>query len=201
VLATTVLYFVIGLFFFSMFMLVLKVFYSMQDTRTPMVIAAVIIALNIAVDFVYFYSFKTDVMKVASLALGNSTAYFVGAIVIWLVLWRRLGSLDGGQIMRSLAKICVASAVMGAACWGTARLVQEWVGVRSFGGQLLQVTLAILVAAVVYVAVALLLKSKEMHALRRLVGRFFRRSQDELQPHGREPVEEDSIMEEDSFFD
>ena len=52
------LYFVIGLFFFSIFMLVLKVFYSMQDTKTPMIIAAVIIALNIAVDFIYFYSFK-----------------------------------------------------------------------------------------------------------------------------------------------
>jgi putative peptidoglycan lipid II flippase len=194
-LAAVLLYFVLGLFFFAVFMLILKVFYSMQDTRTPMVVAAMVIGLNIAVDFIYFYSFNTDVMKVAGLALGNSTAYFVGAIVVWLVLRRRLGSLDEPRIARSLARICVASAAMGVACWGTAYLVGKWVGVESFGTQLLQVTLAIAAACAVYVAVSLLLKSEEMRALRKLITRFFKRSQDELDPLQREPVDEDSIME------
>jgi putative peptidoglycan lipid II flippase len=194
-LASVLLYFVLGLFFFAVFMLVLKVFYSMQDTKTPMVVAALIIGLNIAVDFIYFYSFKTDLMKVSGLALGNSTAYFVGAIVVWLVLRRRLGSLDGPRVARSLARICVASVAMGAVCWGTAYLMARWVGVGSFGGELLQVTLAIVLASAVYVGASLLLKSEEMHALRTLVARFFKRSQDELDPQQREPVDEDSIME------
>jgi putative peptidoglycan lipid II flippase len=193
-LAATVLLFVVGLFFFSIFMLVLKVFYSMQDTRTPMIVAGLIIALNIAVDFLYFSSFQTDVMKVASLALGNTTAYVVGAIVVWLVLKRKLGSLDGARVTRSLVKICLASAVMGAACWGVSALVEKYVGVSGFGGQFLQVSLALLVSAVVYVTAVLLLKSEEMHALRGLVGRFLRRGPDDMEPQGREPVEEDSIM-------
>jgi putative peptidoglycan lipid II flippase len=193
-LASTVFYFVLGLFFFSLFMLVLKVFYSMQDTKTPMIIAAAIVAFNIGIDFLFFYMFKTDVMKVASLALGNSTAYLVGAIIVLFVLRQRLGSLDGRRITLSLAKICGASAVMGVACWGTSSLVERWVGVQGFGGQFLQVALAILVSAVVYIAMVLLFKSEEMLALRRLIARFFGQSQDEMEPHGREPVEEDSIM-------
>ena len=194
-LASVVFYFVLGLFFFALFMLVLKVFYSMQDTRTPMIVAAVIITFNIAIDFIYFYSFKTEVMKVAGLALGNSTAYFVGAILVWMVLRRRMGSLDGRRISLSLAKICLASALMGVACWGTAGLVRKWVGVQHFGGQLLQVVLSILVAAVVYIIAALLFKSEEMRALRNLIARFLKRSQDDLDPQQREAVDEDSIIE------
>ena len=193
-LASVVLYFVLGLFFFSLFMLFLKVFYSMQDTKTPMIIAAFIIGLNIGVDFLYFYWFKSDVMKVSGLALGNTTAYLVGVVWVGLVLRKRLGGLDGRRVFASMYKICLASAVMGAACWGTSALVQKYVGVASFAGQLLQVTLAILVSVLVYLGAALLFKSEEMHTLKGLVTRFFRRETDEIEPHGREPVEEDSIM-------
>lgn len=193
-LGAVVFYFVLGLLFFSVFMLILKVFYSMQDTKTPMIIAAVIIGLNIAVDFVYFYVFKSDVMKVGGLALGNTTAYFAGAICVAAVLRKRLGSLDGRRITGSLAKICAASAVMGAACWGVARLVSSWVGTDHFPGQLLQVVLAILVGAAVYIGAAMLIRSEEMHALRRLLSRLFKRPASEIPPRGREPVDEDSIM-------
>ncbi|MCJ7653248.1 MAG: murein biosynthesis integral membrane protein MurJ [Actinobacteria bacterium] len=194
-LASVVFYFVLGLIFFSVFMLILKVFYSMQDTKTPMIIAAIIIALNIAVDFVYFYAFKTDVMKVSGLALGNTTAYVVGAICVWAVLRRRLGGLDGSRIARSLTKICIASAATGGACYGVAKLMESLVGVGGFWAQLLQVSLAILVGAGVYIGLAVLLKSEEMNALRRLLSRFMKRNQSEITPQGTAPVEEDSIME------
>jgi putative peptidoglycan lipid II flippase len=193
-LASVLLYFVIGLFFFSFFMLALKVFYSMQDTKTPMIIAGVIIGLNIAVDFIYFYTFNTDVMKVSGLALGNTTAYVVGTVVVWVVLTRRLGGLDGRRVATSLARICVASVVMGAAVWATSWACAKYVGVATFPEQLLQVTASILVGALVYAVMAILLKSEEMRSLKNLIGRFLGQKQSELEPHGREPVEEDSIM-------
>ncbi|MHB8895420.1 MAG: murein biosynthesis integral membrane protein MurJ [Candidatus Geothermincolia bacterium] len=195
-LASVLLYFVIGLFFFSFFMLALKVFYSMQDTKTPMVIAAIIISLNIAVDFIYFYGFKTDVMKVSGLALGNTTAHLVGAIIAWAILSKRFGGLDGKHIALSMSKILAASALMGAACWGTAELCQSLFGVTSFWAQLVLGVAAIAVAAAVYVVVAILLKSEEMRALKRLVMRLLSRKQNEIEPPGIEPVEEDPIMEE-----
>jgi putative peptidoglycan lipid II flippase len=194
-LASVVFYFVLGLFFFSLFMLILKVFYSMQDTKTPMIIAGIIIAFNIAIDFIFFYTFKTDVLKVSGLALGNTAAHFVGAILVWEILRRRLGSLDGARIARSLLKICLASAATGGACYGVAKLIESWVGVSDFWGQLLQVSLAIIAGAVVYIGLAILLKSEEMNALRRLLSRFFKRRQSELEPHGVDPVDEDSMME------
>jgi putative peptidoglycan lipid II flippase len=193
-LASVLLYFVLGLFFFSFFMLALKVFYSMQDTKTPMVVAGIIIGLNIAVDFIYFYTFKSNVMKVSGLALGNTTAYVAGTILVWAVLSRRMGGLDGRRVARSFAKILVASAALGGACWVTSWACQKYVGVATFPEQLLQVSASIIVAAAVYVGIALLLKSEEMHALRKLIARFLGRKQADIQPEGREPVEEDSIM-------
>lgn len=175
-LSATVLYFVLGLFSFSIFMLALKVFYSMQDTRTPMLVAGLIIALNIGVDFLYFYTFKTDVMKVASLALGNTTAYVVGSVVVMVVLRHRLGSIDGRRIAVSMTKICAASAVMGVSCWATSLVVESLVGVAGFFGQFLQVSLSLAVAAIVYLGAAYLLRSEEMGALGRLTGRLLGRS-------------------------
>lgn len=193
-LASVVLYFVLGLFFFSIFMLVLKVFYSMQDTRTPMIIAAFIIGLNIAVDFIYFYSFSGNVMKVSGLALGNTTAYVVGAVALVWVLRKRLGSLDGRRIGGSLAKICVASAVMGGACYAAAWLVESTVGVQSFGAQLLQVSVAILVSVAVYTGMAFLLRSEEMRALRGLLSRLAKRKEGDLSQGGTEPIDDTKII-------
>lgn len=177
-LASVLLYFVIGLFFFSFFMLALKVFYSMQDTRTPMIIAGAIIGLNIAVDFIYFYSFKSDVMKVSGLALGNSTAYAAGTVLVWILLTKRLGGLDGKRVASSLSKICAASAVMGAVTWVVAWACEEFIGVRTFPQQLLQVGAAIFAGSAAYLLVAWLLRSEEMQALKRLIGRVLGRKGD-----------------------
>lgn len=195
-LASVVLYFVIGLFFFAFFMLALKVFYSMQDTKTPMIIAAIIVSLNIAVDFIYFYGFNTNIMKVSGLALGNTTAHVVGAVIAWVVLRKRLGNLDGRRVTVSMVKILAASAVLGIACWGTAELCESLFGVATFWTQLLQVSAAIAVGAIVYIVMALLLKSEEMRALKNLITRMLSRKQSDIEPHGIEPVEEDPIMEE-----
>lgn len=193
-LASVVLYFVLGLFFFSIFMLFLKVFYSMQDTKTPMVVAAIITVINIAVDFVYFYAFKTDVMKVSGLALGNTTAYVLGTIGVWILLRRRMGSLDGRRITLSLSKICGASAVMGGSIYLTAWGCDRLFGSSSFWELLIRVSASIAVGSVVYLGLAVLLRSEEMAALRRLLVRYLKRSQSDIEPTGREPVEEDSIM-------
>lgn len=195
-LASVVFYFVIGLFFFSFFMLALKVFYAMQDTRTPMVIAGVIMALNIAVDFIYFYSFGSDVMKVSGLALGNTTAYFVGTVIVWIVLSKRLGGLDGRNIALSMLKIVTASALMGLACWGTSKLAESLFGTVGFWRQLAQVASAIAVSVVVFAVCTLLMKSEEMRALKNLVGRLLSRKQDEIEPRGIEPTDENPIIEE-----
>ena len=56
---------------------------------------------------------------------------------------------------------------------------------------------ALLVAALVFLGMAVLLKSEEMRALRRLLGRLLKQKQSDIEPHGTEPVEEDTIIESD----
>ncbi len=193
-LASVLFYFVLGLSFFSFFMLALKVFYSMQDTKTPLIIAGIIIGLNIAVDFIYFYSFSSDVMKISGLALGNTTAYVVGAVLVWIMLSRRLGGLDGKRVATFLARIAVASLAMGIACWTVAWLCQKFVGVATFPEQLLQVAAAVIVSAIVYLGASALFKSEEMRALRRLIAKFFRRNHGDIEPPVKETAEESRII-------
>ncbi len=193
--AAVLFYFVIGLIFFALFMLMVRVFYSMQDTFTPMIIAGVTIVLNIALDIFYFNMMKAPHMKIAGLALGSSTAYFVGAIIVGIVLRYRIGSLDGARIFRSLSKVVIASGIMGVACYGTARLVKSLVGVERLGGQLLQVVSAVGVGAVVYLLFMWLLRSEEMHDLWRLLRRLKYRSSPDIVPEVMDVVEEDTRLE------
>ncbi|MDD5448742.1 MAG: polysaccharide biosynthesis C-terminal domain-containing protein, partial [Actinomycetota bacterium] len=148
------------------------------------------IALNIALDFVYFYIFKSDYMKISGLALGNTSAYLVGSIWVLAVLRKRLGTIDEKRIVRSISKIIIASIAMGASCWGTALLIEKTLGTQSLMAQLLQVFLPIAVSLLVYLSASILLKSEEMNALKRLISRFLRRKQSELEPIPSEPTED-----------
>lgn len=189
-LASVLFYFVLGLIFFCIFMLALKVFYAMQDTKTPMLVAAVIIALNIALDFAYFYIFKSDYMKIAGLALGNTSAYLVGSIWVLAILKKRLGTIDEKRVARSISKIIIASTAMGASCWGTAFLVEKTLGTQSLVAQLLQVFLPIIISLLVYLGASVLLKCEEMDALKRLISRFLKKKQSELEPTPSESIKE-----------
>ncbi|MFN2589553.1 MAG: murein biosynthesis integral membrane protein MurJ, partial [Actinomycetota bacterium] len=53
-LSSVLIFFSLGLFSFSSFQLLLRAFYAMQDTRTPAVINVASVALNTAVNFLFF---------------------------------------------------------------------------------------------------------------------------------------------------
>ena len=48
---------------------------------------------------------------------------------------RRIGNLDGARIMRSLAKISVAAALMGAVVWSCSQGLERWIEPDSFPEQ------------------------------------------------------------------
>jgi len=73
-------YFALGLIPYSIDMLLTKTFYSMQDTRTPMIINCFVVAINIGANLLFFHW-----MGVKGLALGFATAYFFSMLIR---LWR-----------------------------------------------------------------------------------------------------------------
>ncbi|HEX6263334.1 MAG TPA: murein biosynthesis integral membrane protein MurJ [Actinomycetota bacterium] len=161
-LAGVLTYFALGLFSFSAFMLFLRGFYAMQDTRTPMLVNIFAVSLHTGVNFILF-----PLMGVEGLALGHAAAYTFAAIVSAVILRRRLGGLEGGSLLAGLGKVVAAAGLTAAASWGAARLAARAFGVDTLTDQIIQVGVGVLAGLIIFIVAALLFRMEELHLLKR----------------------------------
>ncbi len=123
---------------------VVSAFYSMQDTRTPVAVAAVAMLLNIL-----FSLLLMGPLKHGGLALANSMASWVNFSLLFLILRNRLNRVDGKRIISGFLRITAASAVMaliaGALLRGT-----MWHQSGFIAKKALYLFLTIIVSTVVY---------------------------------------------------
>src|SRR5579862_9383291 len=100
--------FSLGLIPYMLTQLQLRVFYSFQDSRTAAFVGLLSMAVGIAGDYIALSLLpRADV--VAGLAVAYGIANLTGAIVGWALLLRRVGSLDGWAIARSLSRMHLAT--------------------------------------------------------------------------------------------
>ncbi len=95
--------------------------YALGDSRTPAIIAGVSALVGAGVMIVGGLAFESDTAKVAALGLGHSAAYFLGTIVLGVVLRRRVGH---GFFPHAFLPAFAASAALGGAAWLFEHLVQ-----------------------------------------------------------------------------
>jgi putative peptidoglycan lipid II flippase len=100
--------FSLGLVPYMTFQLLLRVFYSLHDSRTPCFIGVATMAVNVTINVIALNVLPAH-RVVLGLAAGYCVAYLVGAVLAWRLLLRRVGSLDGRAITRSLVKMYVAA--------------------------------------------------------------------------------------------
>jgi putative peptidoglycan lipid II flippase len=100
--------FALGLVPYMLTQLQLRVFYSFQDSRTAAFVGLLIMGIGIAGNLVALSVLpRPDV--VAGLAVVYGIANLAGAIAGWALLLRRVGSLDGWNIARSLTRMHLAT--------------------------------------------------------------------------------------------
>lgn len=87
-------------------------FYSMQDTKTPVKIAVIAMTTNIILSL-----FLMNPLKHSGLALANAVASSVNFSILFFMLRKKLGNVDGKNITVSFIKISLASAVTGLISW------------------------------------------------------------------------------------
>ena len=91
-----------------MFQLLLRVFYALHDSRTPMFIGVAVMAANIAISLLALTVLPTGHV-VEGLGVAFGVANVVGAVASWRILSRRLGGLAGQQIADSLGRMHLAA--------------------------------------------------------------------------------------------
>ena len=83
-------------------------FYSMQDTKTPVKIAAFALTMNVILSVILM-----NPLKHSGLALANSLASSLNFALLFFFLRRKLHRVDTSKILHSFAKTVLASSVMG----------------------------------------------------------------------------------------
>lgn len=161
--------FAVGLIGYSIFQLMLRVFYALQDTRTPALIAVVRVAVMGALDVAAFLLLPPG-WVVAGMALAFSLSYYVAAAVSGALLRRRLGGIDGRRISDTLARLLAATLPSGGFAYVVATGVTETLGpgaVTSF----VAILLAVAVGGALYFLIAVRLGVREVHTLTDLLRR------------------------------
>ena len=132
--AAALLFYAPGLIGYSAIRLTAPTFYTLRDSRTPVIVGAVSVAFNIALSLVL-----VRLLGFRGLALGTAVSSIFNAVALLWLLRRKLGTLDGRRILLAFAKVALASVVMGAAAWSGERWLELMVPGHSTLARLLHV--------------------------------------------------------------
>lgn len=164
-----------GLVFYAITMLQLRAFYALNDARTPTVINGVMVVLKVALFYLSAHVLTPDHV-VYGLTFVNALGYVAGAVVGELWLRRRLGGMDTGRVVRTIAKVTVAAA------WGAGAALLAAKGIEAVipaSAVLARAWTVMVLGAVVGLAVTfglmMLLKVTEIRPLSRRLARLVRR--------------------------
>ncbi|GAA3795170.1 hypothetical protein GCM10022403_031360 [Streptomyces coacervatus] len=121
----------LGLIPYSVQYVVLRAFYAYEDTRTPFYNTVIVAAFNAGASALCYLVLPPR-WAVAGMAASYGLAYAIGVGVAWNRLRKRLGGdLDGARVLRTYARLCIASvpaaALSGAACYEIGHMLGQGV--------------------------------------------------------------------------
>jgi putative peptidoglycan lipid II flippase len=164
-----------GLVPFSIYFILLRGWYSLEDTKTPFYLSLVLNAINVALSIGLFVAAPTN-LKVPAIGLATGLTYWLMMPIAWPLLKRRVGDLHTRATWRAVLRMLVAgiltSAVTAAVLAG---LVVGWDGLwDAMYKRVAALVLASAVGLVAYLALARLLRIREVSdaiaTVRRRVG-------------------------------
>ncbi|MFH1791772.1 MAG: murein biosynthesis integral membrane protein MurJ [Candidatus Omnitrophota bacterium] len=146
----------LGLAAFGGIKILAMCFYSMNDTVTPVKVAACSLVVNIIFNLALMWP-----LKVGGLALATSIAAFFNFLVLFKLLGRKLGGLKEKEILISLMKVILSAILMGIVCYlMTCSLLKGAVPGHTMSG-CVRLLVTVIAGIVVYVTAAAILGMEE----------------------------------------
>ncbi len=140
--------------------ILLRAFFSLKDTRTPLRIACWLVGANVAMVVVLVFT----PLRGAAFGLATAITASANALLLVVVLRRRLGGgLGGGEIAASLVRTCVATGGMVGAILAAQWAVAKW---ALPGGRLTLVAAAVVGGGLTFLAIAAAMRCRELSELR-----------------------------------
>ncbi|NIS79926.1 MAG: murein biosynthesis integral membrane protein MurJ, partial [Anaerolineales bacterium] len=125
--AWALLWWAAGLVGHSVFEIVVRAFFAMHDTRTPVAVGALMMSLNVVFSIAFSAFFeRIGWMPHGGLALANSLATALECVVLLWLLSKRLEGLDLTRIRPGLISTAGGTATMSLALLGWSTVMSGW---------------------------------------------------------------------------
>lgn len=162
----------LGLFAHSAIQVITRGYYSVKDTRTPVIIGAIAVAINVILNLIF--------VRYSNLALGGIAFSFAlsGIVNMFLLLYilnKRLDGIDTGRILMTFGKSLLASAVMGISAYYSNVYLSSVFGIGSKLDQLISTGGSIIIGIIVFAVMAFVLKIDELNVVLDIVKRRIRK--------------------------
>nr|MBN1228926.1 murein biosynthesis integral membrane protein MurJ [Anaerolineae bacterium] len=163
--AWALLFYGLGLVAHSLVEIITRAFYAMHDTRTPVLIGGLAMALNVGLSFALIGVIGDPENLArgafAGLALANTMATTLEGLLLFGFIWRRVNGFNSRRMVLSLSKACIASLGMGVVL----ELGKPFITVL---GQYLGPLLGVMAGGLVFWGLAEVLRSEEIRYFRRI---------------------------------
>lgn len=167
--ATALVFYSVGMIGFGLRDILGKVFYSLKDTKTPMVNGMISVALNIVLDIVL-----VKVMGHGGLALATSLSALICILLLFRSLKKKIGYYGQDKIKSTFIKILISSFVMGVVTYFTYKSLFGILGL-GFIQEAIALGASIALGGAIYAVLIVLFKVEEVNMAIDMVKRKLKR--------------------------
>lgn len=153
----------IGMIGFGLREILNRVFYSLQDTKTPMINGALSMGLNIILNIILI-----KFLGHAGLALATSISALICILLLFKSLKKKIGYFNQDKIIKTTLKSLISSVVMGVVTYFTYNTLENILG-AGFIQEAISLFGAIGIGALVYGVLVILLKVEEVSIVTNII--------------------------------
>ena len=155
--ATALVFYSVGMVGFGLRDILGKVFYSLKDTKTPMINGIIAVVLNIVLNIAL-----VKVMGHGGLALATSLSAIICIILLFISLKKKIGYYGQDKIKSTFIKTVVASLVMGVVTYFVYKFLFGILGL-GFIQEAISLGVSIAIGGAIYLALIVVFKVEEVN--------------------------------------
>src|SRR3989344_1193277 len=152
-------------------LLLVRGFYALKDTKTPVIVSLVVVTINITLSLYFITYLKWDV---ASLGIAYSLSAILSSILLFTTLHHKVGKFDMKLVLVPFGKMLLATVIMGMALYIPIKLLDQVIFDTTRTINLLVLTgLSSIFALSIYVFLVWFMKVEELATFVNLFKRMF----------------------------
>jgi putative peptidoglycan lipid II flippase len=147
----------------SLTAVLVKIFYSHHDTKTPVFVALVTIAILFIADAVLVKTFQYK-----GLALGSALAAYINVIILWVIIQRKFKCINVGMVTRTFIISVSSSILMSVVLFFSSQKLTKFLNLSLKRNQIIEVMVLMIIGCLIYGTCVFVFDRKD---LKEVIGR------------------------------